>query len=307
MPPQQGEARPESTSTAPRRSAILLASLLATLLLVGSIWDLDISKALFDEGSGFGAALAGFGESPAWLALVVAGVLLVVARRRDHRAIGVLQIVAGAALGSLGVAAASLMPARYLDLTPAVLVVIGLATCAAAGCFAVWAAKGADRAATVRVALLLFAVVLAEMILVNVVKVVWDRPRMRFLAEHGPVAFQSWFVVGNDAREALIAAGTDGEEFKSFPSGHTANAATLMLLTLVAQLRATMRRHAAALLWVGAAWGLLVGLSRVVAGAHFVSDITIGFTITFALVLVAVRATRRSAIEEPSIPERIAA
>ena len=58
-------------------SARIQGAVLLLLMIVGSIWDLPISKFLYPgRESSFGQFFAAFGELPAFLALICAGVLL---------------------------------------------------------------------------------------------------------------------------------------------------------------------------------------------------------------------------------------
>lgn len=287
--------------TRTRTSVLALIGILVLLFLVGTLWDLRISELFHDESNLLAVLGAAFGEWPSGLALVIAGSMLVLARDRERRVIAAGQIVGGVVLALLGSVLTVMMPGRYIDLHAALLVVIGLVVVAGAVWLARWLTTEADRKVVVRTAIVLFVVVLAEIILVNVVKVVWERPRLRFLAENQEALFQPWYVIGNDAKDAWLAKGIDSEEFKSFPSGHTANAAALMLLVILAPLKRAWAKHETLLLWIGAAGGLLIAFSRIVVGAHFVSDTVAGFSITFALVLVAMRVLRNREASAPAL------
>lgn len=284
-----------------KTSAIVLAAVLAALLLVGTLWDEPISQAIHHPASGFGIFFAAFGEMPAIMAIAVSGSLLILARNRERRGVAVGQLAGGVILVALATPMALFMPGQYLDVHAGLLTGVGLLVLAASVMFARWMAKDADRQVAVRISLIVLLVVVVEMALVNLLKFPFERPRVRLLAEHPEIAFQPWFVIGNDAMNDLLASGVAREEFKSFPSGHTANGAVLMLLAAVAPLQATLARHQRTLLWIGAGWGLLVGASRVVIGAHFVSDTVVGFSITFTLVVIAHRAIQRVLEPAPTV------
>lgn len=93
-------------------------------------------------------------------------------------------------------------------------------------------AKGADRRIVTQVAAVVFFSILLEMVLINCIKVPWGRARMRLVAENPQACFMPWWQIGGELKNTMIAAGTAAEEFKSFPSGHTANATTMLLLGL---------------------------------------------------------------------------
>lgn len=288
---------------ATRTSVLVLSGVLVLLFIAGTVWDVRISEMFHNQNSVFGILGAAFGEWPTSLALVLAGGMLVLARNKQRRATGLVQVIGGVLLVLLGALMAVFMPGRYLDVNAAVLIAMGVVVVAATFWLSAWFVKQADRGVLIRTAVVLFLVVVAELILVNVVKVVWDRPRLRFLAENPDALFQPWYAIGNDTRDAWLAQGIASEEFKSFPSGHSANGAVLMLMVVLTRLKLAWHRHETLLFWIGALFGLLVAASRIVMGAHFLSDTVAGFSITFALVLVAMRVLTRRPANAPETAE----
>ena len=78
----------------------------------------------------------------------------------------------------------------------------------------------------------------------------------------------------------LFAIGPDRTD-NGFPSGHTASAFVLLALAyLIPRSKPVLRRLAAAFF---AAWGLAVGLSRVIWGVHYPTDVLFGALITIAV------------------------
>lgn len=117
-------------------------------------------------------------------------------------------------------------------------------------------------------ALVLLLLVISELVLVNVLKMVWARPRMRSI--EGFEQFKYWWQV-NGFKNL--------EEFKSFPSGHTANAFAMIAgVSFIASEDGKKK-------WMLFAftWGSLTALSRVVLGAHFLSDVIFGGIVTVVL------------------------
>ena len=273
-----------------RRGIYIVTGVLVALMLTGSVLDYAISQNLYSPSNGFGIFFAAFGEAPAFLVWVAAGTLLIRHRNRERRPIGVLQIVAGGVLITLATAAVAFMPSRYLtEVWPVLLGVIGVVLVAGTSVVTWRASRETDRRLAIRVALVLFFVPFLEMLIVNIVKVFWERPRMRMIDETADASFMHWWLPGYEGKDALLAAGIEGEEFKSFPSGHAANGAVAMLLTAFVALKDSLRPRADLFLMLGFAWALLVALSRVIAGAHFLTDVTMGMAITFVTILVAYR------------------
>jgi membrane-associated phospholipid phosphatase len=117
--------------------------------------------------------------------------------------------------------------------------------------------------------LLLVLFVILEMVLVNVVKVIWGRPRMRIIESYEQ--FTKWYEIVGPAAD---------NNFKSFPSGHTANGFVTIAIPLVLSHFKLNRKW---VLPVCLTWGSLVALSRVVLGAHFLSDVTVGAYISILI------------------------
>lgn len=260
---------------------VLLGSgvFLLTMMVIGSIWDFPISKAVYDPGSPFGLFFAGFGEYPAALGFAAAGAMLLSARNREKRLVGVLQMIAGCWFILSGAAMAAILPKGYLDISTGLSGGIGL-ICTA---LTVWGAarlcRGADRRTVIRVAAVFLLVIFADILVVNLIKIPWGRARMRLVAVDDRAYFMPWWQPGKALRDTLVAAGVAAEEFKSFPSGHTANASSLMLLCLLPMLRQKLAAKQTLLFLFGFFWTVLVAVSRIVMGAHYLTDTIVGFAV----------------------------
>ena len=106
---------------------------------------------------------------------------------------------------------------------------------------------------------------------------------MRLVASDSRVPFMPWWNPDPSLRDPFVVCGTALDEFKSFPSGHTANASALMLLSLLPQLHPSLASRRHLLFTAGFSWTALVALSRIVTGAHYLTDTVMGFTIGLAV------------------------
>ena len=91
---------------------------------------------------------------------------------------------------------------------------------------------------------------------------------MRLVVSHPEAYFFPWWRRGTALKGPLLAAGVGADEFKSFPSAHTANAATMLLLGWPPASSpgwdATGGRW-----WPSGSAGLpIVAFSRIMLGAH---------------------------------------
>ena len=77
------------------------------------------------------------------------------------------------------------------------------------------------------------------------------------------------------------------DAFRSFPSGHTENAALSYSLILIIDCLRIEKKPAKIALWLAPlVWTGLTAMGRIVAGAHFMSDVLLGGTIPFVLVIL---------------------
>ena len=61
------------------------------------------------------------------------------------------------------------------------------------------------------------------MLLINIIKVPWGRARMRLIYSTGnDTYFTNWWQAGTALKKKLVADGVSSDDFRSFPSGHTA-------------------------------------------------------------------------------------
>lgn len=276
----------ENTTFLSRR--ILYGVILVTLALiaVGSFVDFPLSYALYDASNPFAMFFAAYGAFPAPLGCVAAGTLFVCGHNRDNKVLGTAQNIGGILLLFVGILLVCFLPALYMPVSPLLLAGVGLILSAGTILITCRLAKGADRAMMIRVALAIVLVLLCELVVVNLIKVAWGRPRMRLVVNHPEAYFFPWWKWGTVLKDALLAAGVAADEFKSFPSGHTANATTMLLLGLIPYLKPQLQKYKTALVTFGFAWAAVVALSRIMIGAHYLTDMTVGFLVGFLSVYV---------------------
>ena len=71
--------------------------------------------------------------------------------------------------------------------------------------------------------------------------------------------------------------GMPSDIYKSFPSGHTSAAAMAIVFGLVPHALGVEKKSTISWVWIASiAFPVLVAVSRMVVGAHFLSDVTIG-------------------------------
>lgn len=263
----------------------LIGILFVVLMVIGSFFDYQISSLIYNEKNAFGNFFAAFGEVPAMLCMAIAGALMIKIAQKEHIFTYILSWIFGILLNVLAFMAVFFLPSLYIDLPAIVRLLLAALLVIGGDILVVKMSEGTDRAILKKVILLFAVTPLLEMIIINIIKVPWGRPRMRMIAIESAAVFQPWWVVGSDVKENLMALGVAAEEFKSFPSGHTGNAACMLLLSVFPVFCSKLRGKENLLFGISVAFTFMVALSRIIMGAHFLTDTTVGFMVT-SLVLI---------------------
>lgn len=251
------------------KKELKIVSLVFVLLLVIFTWkDLAISEKLFNPESIFGWFFESFGELIlSFIGLFSAWVLF---RTQKTKVVG-MRILFGVLAFFNGFMAATLNK-MYLDLSAVTMIIL---TCVYMALFYFLATLVKPEAEnTVRkIAKIGILLSLLPILIITLLKMIWGRPRYRSMVDPSS-EFTPWY---------LIQGFTTDNEFMSFPSGHSANSATVIWITLL-PLWLKKLKPFANYLFIGAfGWTICVMISRIMMGAHFATDVLIGSMITIYL------------------------
>lgn len=268
----------------------LLLIILFLLIMIGSLFDYQISQALYCPQSMIGMVFAAYGQIPAMICIGIAGTLLLKFVQRERRIKSLICLFFCVLLNILAILSATLDPLLYIEKMP---VIISLILAIAIILFSDWmiwkVTKNTDTKKIKNVIIVLLCVVFIEIIMINLIKVPWSRPRMRMIENYSQASFQPWWIIGCQMKETLMSLGVQAEEFKSFPSGHTGNAACALLLVLLPYLSSQFKTKENCLWTIGVFFTCLVAFTRIIVGAHFLTDVTVGFFITVVLELIFIK------------------
>ncbi|MBU0927625.1 MAG: phosphatase PAP2 family protein [Spirochaetes bacterium] len=263
----------------------VLPAALAVVAIVGlmaafTAFDLPLATALQGRARGFARLFEIIGQIPFALILFAAPMILLFTSRARNAVARIMLGAVWAALSGLGAFFAVMQTvfnisgedlasvARYLPLE------IALTVLMMAGLALILRRAGRERLEGARrFAVVGLLLIILDMVTVEVLKNVFGRTRPRELAEAGN-SFGRWFEIhGKTGR-------------KSFPSGHSAYSFAAIAWSLLWKAKSVGRRNALA---AGLLFGALTALSRVLIGAHFPTDVTMGgvITVSYALILSA--------------------
>ena len=115
------------------------------------------------------------------------------------------------------------------------------------------------------------------------------RPRYRGLLIYNDVSFHNWWEPFVEYKD-YIAAHPDvpHDNFKSYPSGHTAEASILFVpITFLPLAHDKFKKIQMPAFYGACGLVVLVALARIMAAAHFLSDVSWGATIMLTLLIIA--------------------
>jgi membrane-associated phospholipid phosphatase len=150
------------------------------------------------------------------------------------------------------------------------------------------AGKSNDAKDLARRVLLVVVVLVASYVVIELVKGFMARPRPRTLfAGHEGIAFSPWYSKTSGTQEFMAAFGLEKDAFKSFPSGHSLQAASFLAafygLSLVYP---GLRQKLGIALAVEIVFTLTIMACRMILGAHFLSDVSVGALVGVVAFLV---------------------
>ncbi|MEA4875388.1 MAG: phosphatase PAP2 family protein [Anaerorhabdus sp.] len=237
--------------------------LFLVVILVATFFDLKISMLVYNPNSLFGQILEACGEFPASMIAMFSSVGLWYTSPNHKKwfvtiGYGVLTILFGFM--------SAMLPSHYFNWN--IVVTIVLTICYIGLSYYLCTKIKNEYLILFRkaciIGLLMFVL---QILTVTGLKMLWGRERYRNMFPNLEL-FTPWFLP-----QGL----TSNNEFMSFPSGHSANAAMLIWLTLVPSFTSFNKK-----LWtiIPIIWIVVVPFSRIIMGAHFLSDVTFGVIIT---------------------------
>lgn len=276
----------------------VLLILLVGCFIFGLFFDLKFSQSIYDKNSIFGMLFASFGELPAWFMVSMGAVMLYkIASSYDVQykkiicnSVAILLVLfstfmiyycESSSWNGFSELTNSVVMIFIAVILQTIFLVIGFLLI-----------KTEDRNLLWRGLILFLGVVAVEIALIYGLKILWDRPRYRLIYEGSDFysvfdLFQSWWEPG-DKLASQVFSGVPSEQFKSFPSGHTADAATSFLIFFLPSFNDKFKKKISIrIIFVTLAliWTTVVALSRIVYGAHYITDVSFGFIVTIIVIL----------------------
>lgn len=258
--------------------ALIVFVILMTVLAVGEI-DYNFSKSIVNPDSGWAEFFNLFGEQPAFIAFYAGILILFGSRKRENK--NTLKTIITVPFLLLSSFQVVFLPVHYIyehteKSIPAVwwTVVALLSVILCVLGIILGNRIPEEKFKKIRkYGLILIILVATEILVVNALKIVWARPRMRSM--DSIEQFRYWYQINGLSND---------NELKSFPSGHTANGFVAIAYVMFFNVASRLKKNL--YLAFSVIWGALVALSRVVRGDHFLSDVLMSCLLTFLLFLL---------------------
>ena len=292
-----------------KRGMGVFAATLVALLAVGTFADNQIAQAIYAPHNPLVIFISTLGLFPlVYPTCILFGVLvqrsLASQKPQALRMVGVIACAALAMLFS-ALITKSILSVRdgfggLVGFEPSGLIsiVIGGAIGAALCALGFNAGKANDAKDLARRVVTIVVVLAVSYLAVELVKNFMTRPRPRLLfAGYEGIEFSPWYRKFSGASEFMTAYGIEKDAFKSFPSGHSLQAASLLAafygLSLVYP---SLQKKLGIALVVQIVFALIVMACRMILGAHFLSDVSVGalFSVIAFFVLMALQRRPRA-------------
>lgn len=278
---------------------VLLIALIG--LIVGSFKDFDISKALYnttDPGNVFTILVAGFAEFPCYLFCVFGGIGLIVSLPECKKGLKIFAYIIGIIAIAIATGLGAKTCAEYLSNFKAVedfatlLKILGIAiTVLCAGAIVVVMAlkgKKLNKEQLFKVSIFLITITATFILFSNVIKYCISRPRplLVFNSENPLETYEPWYI---PHFLQAFKMGDAKDLYKSCPSGHTGSAAVVCfalpaLFTLFN--KTNTKKFMVIGVYTGLLFTLIIALGRILCGAHFLSDVSLGALLVCIEILI---------------------
>lgn len=256
-----------------KKNLIIAVSTYVVVMIVGFVYDLNISKLLYNGESSFVTFVEKLGAFPEYVLGSVGSMFVLLGDNKTNRDNTLIRYaVASIGFGESFIYSIKDSIDNHLDAVEIVLlclVIIGI--CLA--CY--FAFKKRSKEYLTRTGLMLVMTVFLEFCFVFGCKFLFSRPRYEFVVAEGEEYFRRVFSFDNSLKKQFVELGVSSDMFKAFPSGHASHSATLVLLSIF------FKKKSKLVVDIGIVYSIFVGLTRIIAGAHFLSDVATGIFATY--------------------------
>ena len=276
-----------------RLPLIIYFSIAVIGVVVGSFFDYEISSAVASTNNAFALAVSMVGPTIGWCGITfIGGGFIALAVKRKYNLPSKIAFYALAALTLalsvyfagpeyFGVNGLNMSDLEWVGYPIVILPFLG------AGVGGYFTFKDSENEGL----WIVFVVTVVVLILmlgvgVNVLKSVMHRPRYRTVSVT-EVPFYNWWVPCTGYKDYMQAYGLASEEFKSFPSGHTAYASLLLVPVCVMPLgNKKTEKYQLPVFFAAFAFVMLAAFCSILVAAHYLSDVSFGAVLSIISLII---------------------
>lgn len=288
----------------------IVGGILLIGLLLGSFFDLQINQAIFDRYNGFGLVASSFGMIPGYATLAFMGgalFALTYKNKNFHIAVRIIfyvltVVMYGLATYFLGKDVFSINGFYNEKLHPWLgCIIMGVVLIPIVFFGYKMGKKNENPKMWIIILVFAAAMFMALVPGTTLLKSIMHRPRYRIAVFEGYAPFHNWWERCAEYKDYIAAnAGVlTKEEFKSFPSGHsTAVMCGLMFATIIPMMNKKWMKHQVLFFYIAFGWALVVMFSRMLVGAHYLSDTCVGSLLAVVFFYIANEIVTRKLMPE---------
>lgn len=292
----------------------IIIGILLVGFIVGSFLDLQIDKAIFSENNWFGLFMASFGVYPCYAGLAfIGGGLLSTANNRKDAPVYVKiisYILSAAAYGMSIYLCGKEFPSVNGHNLPQLAWLSYLICAVVFGGVFVWSffvCKKGDPKYLWNILMVMTVIFVIALLPAGfLIKLVIHRPRYRYAVRFGDTSFYNWWQLFPEYKDHIgkVVNGVTltKEEFKSFPSGHSGTGMIMaMFLPFASFFFPKLKGKETILFYIGAIFGFVMMFSRLLVGAHYLTDTCMGSLIVMIVFYAVNEFSLRKKIYEPQV------
>lgn len=262
-----------------KKNYFIVISIFIILIVIASLYDLQIANAINIGNNAFSTIFDAIGRIPATTASMVGASMVMASINKDKSLILAFKIIS--IVGPCVYSLYHTYETIYESLES--LIAVGIVSIFLIFVFIFTYKKLSNyenKKLLFFIGLFLVSIVCGTSLVALIFKKIMARPRYNFIIDNPTlVSFKNWWQSSRDVKEVLVSQGIDSEMFKSLPSGHSVDSWCLTMLWLI-PVFFTKKNNQLSLFIVGVIFGVLVMFSRMLCGAHFLSDVVFGAMIT---------------------------
>jgi membrane-associated phospholipid phosphatase len=262
-----------------KKTVLFFLAAAIILLAAGTFFDLPLDEKLYDPESGFAEFFATAGMFPQTILTIIAPAMILAALYVRRKNLPLVSFIVIAALLICFESYFSHDTIKYVLEKPFGYYGAIAVLCAMIGAFFFAALPFARKKPREMffVALAGIAAMCAGYIVLHYAKLYWGRHRF-YKMDNPALQFTPWYLPQGKG---------DGNDFQSFPSGHSFAAMLAVWFSLWPRFIDPLKRFTKALFAITILFGLATMFSRIVYGRHFLSDVTMGASLSLGAMMLA--------------------